>query len=194
MLEPTSPQGISNSDAARSLSGFSPFEETSRPPFISEGPGKFVDSASAHHQEFRERVPYTPPTEQVPFQDTSPDNGVGFSAAKGSRFAKFFDGKGRDGGLPVAKPHGPIGFASSSPGPNSGQRQDHFNGGPTDHRTIDDIYAMLNSSSQVSFHCSLAFFVRFFNPVAAAEPKRSHWKHPGHYTFISCTVWPTSTA
>jgi hypothetical protein len=197
MLEPTLPQGPSNSDAARPLSGFSPFEDTSRTSFISEGPGKFAESTSAHHQELRERMPFTPPTEHGSFQDTSSDNGVGFSAAKGSRFAKFFDGKGRDGGHTVAKPHGPVGFASSSPGPNSGQMQDHFNGvsgGPTDHRTMDDIYAMLNSSSQVGTFLPLLFpFVPSFDRVAA-EPKRSHWKHPGFCAFIPCTVWSTSAA
>jgi zinc finger CCCH domain-containing protein 13 len=112
-----------------------------------------VDLSTAHHQELREHIPFTPSTEHGSFQDASSDNGVGFSAAKGSRFAKFFDGKGRDGAISVAKPQGPAGFASSSPGPGPGQRQEHFNGalgGLTDHRAMDDIYAMLNSSSQVS--------------------------------------------
>lgn len=156
MLEPTLQQGLSKSDAARSLQGFSPFDDQTRPSFISEEPGKFVDSSTAHHQEFREHIPFTPSTEHGSFQD---DNGVGFSAAKGSRFAKFFDGKGRDG---VAKPQGPVGFVSSSPVPGPGRRQEHFNGvgsGMTDHRAMDDIYAMLNSSSQVSTNSP--FFFRF---------------------------------
>ena len=148
MLEPTLQQGPSKSDAVRSLQGFSPFEDQTRP-FISEEPGKFMDPSTAQHQEMREHIPFTPSTEHGSFQD---DNGAGFSSAKGSRFAKFFDGKGKDGTIPVPKTQGPVAFASS-PAPGPGQRQEHFNGvggGIADHRAMDDIYAMLNSSSQVS--------------------------------------------
>ncbi|KAF8225027.1 hypothetical protein L208DRAFT_1409088 [Tricholoma matsutake] len=151
MLEPNLQQGLPKSDAVRSLQGFSPFEEQTRPSFIFEEPGKFAGSSTGSHQELREHVPFTPVAEHGSFQDVSSDNGVGLSTSKGSRFAKFFDGKGRDGAISVAKPQGPIGFPSSSPGPGPGQRQEHFNaamGGLTDHRAMDDIYAMLNNSSQ----------------------------------------------
>ena len=166
MIEPNLQQGLSKPDTVRSLQGFSPFEDQTRPAFTSEEPGKFGDPSAAHHQELREHIPFTPSTEHGSFHDAVSDNGVGFSAAKGSRFAKFFDGKGREGAISAAKPQGPLGFASSSPGPGPGQRQEHFNGalgGVADHRAMDDIYAMLNSSSQVSNGFTFPSFL-FFPP------------------------------
>lgn len=200
MLEPNLQQGLPKSDAVRSLQGFSPFEEQTRPSFIFEEPGKFAGSSTGSHQELREHVPFTPVAEHGSFQDVSSDNGVGLSTSKGSRFAKFFDGKGRDGAISVAKPQGPIGFPSSSPGPGPGQRQEHFNaamGGLTDHRAMDDIYAMLNNSSQVSTNlpCSSSFLpslvLYFDNDVA--EPKRRHRKYSEHST-IPRAVSSTSAA
>lgn len=94
---------------------------------------------------------FTPTIEQESFQDVSSlDNGIGHPGGKGSRFAKFFDGKTREGGTPVIKSH----TTSSSPGPG-GQRQEHggFNGmlgGSPDPRAMDEIYVMLNSSVQVN--------------------------------------------
>ena len=74
----------------------------------------------------------------------------GFAAAKGSRFAKFFDGKARDTQSQSNKSVGYI-----SPSPNHHQRQEQNNlsnltSNPGDQRTMDDIFAMLNSSSRVS--------------------------------------------
>lgn len=152
MIEPNLQQGLSKADTIRPLQSFSPFEDQTRLAFTSEESGKLGDP-STDHQELREHIPFTPSSEHGSFHDAASDNSVGLSVAKGSRFAKFFDGKGREGAISAAKPQGPTGFASSSPGPGPGQRQEHFNGalgGVTDHRAMDDIYAMLNSSSQVS--------------------------------------------
>ena len=76
----------------------------------------------------------------------------GFAAPKGSRFAKFFDGKARDGQSQSNKSQVPVGYIS--PSPNHHQRQEQSNlsnlaSNPGDQRTMDDIFAMLNSSSQV---------------------------------------------
>ena len=77
----------------------------------------------------------------------------GFAAPKGSRFAKFFDGKARDTQSQSNKSQVPVGYIS--PSPNHHQRQEQSNlsnlaSNPGDQRTMDDIFAMLNSSSQVS--------------------------------------------
>ncbi|KAG6381329.1 hypothetical protein JVT61DRAFT_5739 [Boletus reticuloceps] len=76
--------------------------------------------------------------------------GPGIAAAKGSRFAKFFDGKGRDGQpTPFAK--GSMGISGmSQPGP---QKSDLPGLHPPHHseaRAMEDIFAMLNNSAQVS--------------------------------------------
>lgn len=76
-------------------------------------------------------------------------SGNGYAAPKGSRFAKFFDGKGREG--PPPKTQTPIGFTSPSPNLGHGQRFDQAGlGGPSngvgEQRTMDDIIAMLANS------------------------------------------------
>ena len=79
--------------------------------------------------------------------------GTGFAAPKGSRFAKFFDGKGRE--APPPKTQTPTGFTSPSPILRHGQMFDQGGpGGPSngagEQRTMDDIIAML-ANSQVRF-------------------------------------------
>lgn len=80
--------------------------------------------------------------------------GGGAGAAKGSRFMKFFDAKNRE-------PQGPVGHRKASggstgfaaPAPLPGQRHDlmmqNGMGGPAEGRTMEDIFAMLQNSSQV---------------------------------------------
>lgn len=80
-------------------------------------------------------------------------SGNGYAVPKGSRFAKFFDGKARD--APPAKAQTPIDFTSPSPNHGQGQRFDQgsFGGPPNgvgEQRTMEDIIAML-ANSQVSF-------------------------------------------
>lgn len=82
-------------------------------------------------------------------------NGPG---AKGSRFAKFFDGKAREGPPSSGKPQLQGGF--TSPSPNHSQRQDHANlvqGNPGDQRAMDELFAMLNNSSQVRIFTNILF-------------------------------------
>ncbi|KAG6911836.1 hypothetical protein DXG01_000083 [Tephrocybe rancida] len=147
------PQPIpSKADSLRSQPGFSPFEEQNRSSLGLEESRGLAISPDANRLPMGERHGFTPPTEHPQFLDsTSPDGGNGYSANKGSRFAKFFDVKGREG--PVATMKAPAGLVSSSPGPGN-QRQEHgFNnhGNGPDPRTMDEIYAMLSSSSaQVS--------------------------------------------
>lgn len=96
------------------------------------------------------------PHSQAPVHDISNgSNGSAYATGKGSRFAKFFDGKGRDAPQVSAKSPTPnSNFGSSSPGP--GHREEHgFNGmmgvgGGVDNRAMDDLFAMLNNSAQVS--------------------------------------------
>lgn len=76
--------------------------------------------------------------------------GSGIAAAKGSRFAKFFDGKSRDSQpAPFAKgPIGTSGLSQSVP-----QKTDLLGLHPphnSDARAMEDIFAMLNNSAQVS--------------------------------------------
>lgn len=82
--------------------------------------------------------------------------GGGPSAAKGSRFAKFFDAKNREPQVNVnagvRKASGGAGFVSTSPLPGQGRDHMAMNGmphAPPDNRTMEDIFAMLQSSSQV---------------------------------------------
>lgn len=155
--EPT-PHHSSKPDTLLSSPGFSPFEDHSRSTFGSEGQrelGSFAGLSDNQRRTPGERSPFTPSSEHASFQDVPlpMDNGTGHSSSKGSRFAKFFDGRGREGNPQVTKPYTPGNNLSSSPGPG-GQRQEHsdFNGihgGSHDPRAMDDIYAMLNSSAQV---------------------------------------------
>lgn len=78
--------------------------------------------------------------------------GANYAASKGSRFAKFFDSKTRE--MPPAGPR----LGQQVPGmppaiPHQNPRQDISLGGmpnPRGERTMEDIFAMLQSSAQVS--------------------------------------------
>jgi zinc finger CCCH domain-containing protein 13 len=73
-------------------------------------------------------------------------NGTGLGGSKGSRFAKFFD-KGRD--IPPAELLRAQGLSPTPP--LGGPRQD-----VGDARAMDQIFAMLNNSTQESTHTSIA--------------------------------------
>lgn len=138
-------------DALRSAPGFSPFEEPNRT-FEEHGDQGNYPTPDINRRVPTDRSPFPPASEPGSYFDSSYDpNGAGYATGKGSRFAKFFDGKGRDGlgALPMGKSQTPVGFVSSSPNPGQRQDQGHFNGA-SDHRAMDDIFAMLSGSSQVS--------------------------------------------
>jgi hypothetical protein len=86
-------------------------------------------------------------------------NGLTYAGNRGSRFAKFFDNKAKENALPGLKPQTPTGFLSSSPDPPLGQEQTIYGGVPPPHqeRTVDELFAMLNNSSQVSFESAIEY-------------------------------------
>ncbi|KAH0590535.1 hypothetical protein H2248_000680 [Termitomyces sp. 'cryptogamus'] len=140
----------SKSDNLRPLPGFSPFEDHSHSHGL-EDFNNLAVSPDANRRPTTERPAFTPPIEQAQFLDsTSLENGNGYSVNKGSRFAKFFDAKGREG-LPILSKT-PAGLVSSSPGPGSQKLEHGYNtnqGNGPDPRAMDEIYAMLSSSAQV---------------------------------------------
>ncbi|KAG6850829.1 hypothetical protein H0H93_008132 [Arthromyces matolae] len=131
--------------------GFSSLEEQDRP-LDPEDHNKLVVPTDTNRHLAIERHTFTPPTEHPQNLDTnSPDSNNGYSTNKGSRFAKFFEVKGRDAAPIISK--SPVGLVSSSPGPVN-TRQEHglntnYSNGP-DTRAMDEIYAMLSSSAQSS--------------------------------------------
>ncbi|KAJ3776927.1 hypothetical protein FB446DRAFT_233186 [Lentinula raphanica] len=122
----------------RTPSSFSPFEEQR-------------ELGDAFRRQVGDRSPFVPDP-AGPWPDSSPvDTTVaGHAAGKGSRFAKFFDGKSKD--IPLAAPNipkapTPVGFVSSSPGPHV--RPDSGFGNLANHnleqhRTVDELFAKLN--------------------------------------------------
>jgi hypothetical protein len=144
-IQPES-QGFSKVDSPRPAASFSPFEEQSRQTY-----DESRDSGIATNLL---NLSLRGPVDQM----FNPSNNQlepvynGLAAAKGSRFAKFFDGKARDTQSQSNKSQVPVGYIS--PSPNHHQRQEQSNlsnlaSNPGDQRTMDDIFAMLNSSSQV---------------------------------------------
>lgn len=142
-------QGQVKGEALRLQTGFSPFEDQPRQSYgFTEG--HILDMH--RHPSISER-----PTNALggvgQLESVVDTNASGYAVGKGSRFAKFFDGKGREGVAPPLKVQTPLGF--SSPSPNSGLRQDQGGisgmfGNVNDQRTMDDIFAMLSNSSQAS--------------------------------------------
>jgi hypothetical protein len=166
------------SDAVRTQQGFSPFEAQSRAAFgfdESRELGNHGHTADSLRRTSvaaaADRIPisvtsdtnmgsnyfgtnsdsFTVNASGSSFDSTA--NGSQYPSGKGSRFLKYFEDKGREGQAGgIRKPQGPVGFQSSSP--NLGQRQDQggFNGvpgGQGDNRTVDELFAMLNTSAQV---------------------------------------------
>ncbi|TFK30603.1 hypothetical protein FA15DRAFT_662601 [Coprinopsis marcescibilis] len=131
--------------------GFSPFEEAAAA--AAAAAQLQVSHGSLHHPESQQRLQLDRPSNSQ-YTSVTPDsalaelNSNGYNATKGSRFAKFFDGKTRDGPS-SAKSHSPVGFASSSPIP--GPRLDQGSYGPPpsnqeERRTVDELFAMLSNS------------------------------------------------
>jgi zinc finger CCCH domain-containing protein 13 len=79
-----------------------------------------------------------------------------YAMSKGSRFAKFFDGKSKEGPASIAKAQNAGGFQTSSPGPGQKHEASSFGGITTmngENRAMDDIFAMLSNSTQVYGFC-----------------------------------------
>jgi hypothetical protein len=141
-----------NLEAARANRGFSPFEEAReglvldafRRPSVAP-PGD--RNAFGHMNLEQVDVPIGGPlpSHSALYEQLNP----GVAAAKGSRFAKFFDGKGRDSQPGMGK--APMG------GPTPAQRGElsGYNGMPTgnpDARAMEDIFAMLSNSAHVGLY------------------------------------------
>jgi zinc finger CCCH domain-containing protein 13 len=79
-----------------------------------------------------------------------------YATGKGSRLAKFFDGKARDGPTqvpPMGKAQTPIGMQSSSPVSSQRQEASGFNGVigvNNDNRGMDDAFDVIINPTQVS--------------------------------------------
>ncbi|KIK71190.1 hypothetical protein GYMLUDRAFT_33330 [Collybiopsis luxurians FD-317 M1] len=130
--------------APRTPSSFSPFEEQRE---LSDGLRRVSG----------DRTSFTSDS-SGPWPDSSPldSTTAGHAIGKGSRFAKFFEGKTKE--MPISAPSipkapTPVGFVSSSPGPHV--RPDSGFGNMANpnieqHRTVDDLLAKLNMSSMQS--------------------------------------------
>jgi hypothetical protein len=144
-----------NADAVRTTQGFSPFEEAREglvlSPLDTFRRGSVVPpgdrNAFGHMKLEQIDVPISGSGHPGPYEQLS----SGVAAAKGSRFAKFFDGKGRDS-------HPGMGKAQVG-GPSPAQRGDlgGYNGMPTnpDARAMEDIFAMLSNSAHVG--CTIVY-------------------------------------
>jgi len=142
-----STQNYSKPEPSHPLSAFSPFEEHRRQAHGFEDTRDI--GVPSNHLNIHNR-----PVEPIFNSNAnSPDpNFNGVSGPKGSRFAKFFDGKGRDG-VPSSKQQLPGMFLSPSPNQNQRPEQSGFGGlnvNPGDGRTMDDLFAMLRNSTQAS--------------------------------------------
>ncbi|KAF9569730.1 hypothetical protein CPC08DRAFT_812711 [Agrocybe pediades] len=137
-------QGLSRVEPPRPQPGFSPFEEQNRQTFGFE---EQKDMSQAH---YLNSLPRGMVDQSFSSNVQAPEaNYNGTAVGKGSRFAKFFDGKARDNAPPSAKQQAIGGF--TSPSPNHNHRHEHTSlvtGTSGDQRAMDDLFAMLNSSAQ----------------------------------------------
>ena len=139
-------QGFSKNDSPRPVASFSPFEEQNRQTFDESRDSGIATNLMNLSLRGHVDQAFNPSNNQ------SEPVYNGFAAAKGSRFAKFFDGKARDTQSQSNKSQVPVGYISSSPNHHQRQEQNNLSNlasNPGDQRTMDDIFAMLNSSSQV---------------------------------------------
>ncbi|KAH7915376.1 hypothetical protein BJ138DRAFT_1141973 [Hygrophoropsis aurantiaca] len=93
--------------------------------------------------------------------------GSGVAAAKGSRFAKFFDGRGRDSPVVNKASGGGVGH------PASRQELSNFTGMPggnPDARAMEDIFAMLSNSAHG----------QRINPIELAAAEAAHLNAPSN--------------
>lgn len=138
-------------DGPRHTPGFTPFEEQSRASYGFED-----HQREQGHSMNPELLRMDRPRQSVDvgaWPDSAPLDSAnsGYAAGKGSRFAKFFDGKPRET-PPLPKPQTPVGYGSNSSMPTQKQQETSYaglHGNPTDHRAMDDIFAMLSSSVHV---------------------------------------------
>lgn len=138
-------QGYSKNESPRPVAAFSPFEEQSRQAYGSDESRDSGIAANLMNLSLRG------PADQMFNPNNNQPEAVynGFATAKGSRFAKFFDGKARDAQPQSNKSQVPVGYMSPSPNHHQRSEQSNLASNPGDQRTMDDIFAMLNSSSQV---------------------------------------------
>jgi hypothetical protein len=166
-------------DTVRAQQGFSPFEMQSRTAFaFDENPGNYVHAADSLRRtsvtSSTDRTPlamtsdsnisgtyFNASSDSFIVNSTGPsfdptNNGSQYASGKGSRFLKYFEDKSRDNQTAgVRKLQGPVGFQSSSPNLSQRQDQSGFNAIPGvqgDNRTVDALFAMLNTSAQVCHH------------------------------------------
>lgn len=133
-------------DPIRPPSGFSPFEEQIRQPYAYDEARELGLPPNQSH--LQQRLGVDPGFGSHPEQNYN-----NMAANKVSRFAKFFDGKSRDG-APMTKPPGPGIPPSTSPLQSQRGDQANFGGvtpNPGDIRVMDDIFTMLNNSTHVRF-------------------------------------------
>ncbi|KAJ7169578.1 hypothetical protein C8R46DRAFT_202098 [Mycena filopes] len=137
-LDLTLNHGPPKSDNLRA--GFSPFEDQSRMSFAFEEQRERDQGAFSGAEPMRrgDRVPYGLPGEPSAYVDSAFDpSSTGYPAGKGSRLAKFFDSKGREG----QGNQNPAGF--TSPSSNPGPRHE---GG---YNPMDGLLSKLNHSAQI---------------------------------------------
>ncbi|KAF8898562.1 hypothetical protein BD779DRAFT_1484574 [Infundibulicybe gibba] len=140
-------QGQSKGDSSHP---FSPFEEQGRlSRLLAEEQSNLSGPSESNRRVSAERPIFASEAPSSRLDSPSFEGNGGYTAPKGSRFAKFFDGKNRDTAPSMIKNQN--GLVSTSPAPGSRPDQGSFNGSygpPTDHRALDDIFAMLNTSAQ----------------------------------------------
>ena len=143
-----------NNELSRGQPGFSPFEEAAHQSraFIDRAPPNIAPHADVPQRMPADRSPLNQHPQFNPGavdQSQIDPNSNGYAASKGSRFAKFFDGKPKEQPPPPApQAQMPVGF--TSPSPNLGPRFDQGGYNPSSNgeepRTMDDIIAMLANS------------------------------------------------
>jgi hypothetical protein len=151
-----------NIESNRPQHGFAPFEDPSRQAIFLEGAreskGIVQPESIRRPTELNLYSEFAPSIHPAPFgtglSQSAVDSASGsgaYATSKGSRFAKFFDGKTREAQAATKSPSH-VGLQSSSPAPSHRHDIGSFNGvstGNNDNRAMEDIFAMLSNSSQV---------------------------------------------
>ncbi|PPQ71757.1 hypothetical protein CVT26_007598 [Gymnopilus dilepis] len=134
---------FSKNEPPRPPSAFSPFEDPARQLYGLEEPRNSNLPLNVQSRTVIEQTISASITAQA-----EPNfNGAG--SRSGSRFAKFFDGKAREGPPQAGRPSVSGGF--TSPSPSQLQRQEQVSlvtANTNDHRAMEELFAMLNNSSQ----------------------------------------------
>jgi hypothetical protein len=162
-------QLIGSVESIRHQQMFTPFEDSSRQTLSLEGARE--TKAMAQQPESNRR-----PTELNTYPELGPHNNPApfsmglsqstldsangpttFASSKGSRFAKFFDGKTREAPA-TTKSQNLVGPQSSSP--VLSHRHDMNFSGNNENRAMEDIFAMLNNSSQVCLESFSVYYSR----------------------------------